>query len=280
MGTEDFVNRRVTVVSQPREESGVAQVSAGVDPARSAVFAPLSDVGRAEIVERRLQDAITSGVLHDGERLPSESQLGRRLGVAVVTAREALEALRDAGLIETRRGRDGGSFVTFDPDTARRFTDERIRAVSRVELRDASTHYAAIAGMAAELAADRAGEDDILGLRELEEQEDLSTAGGARRAVARFQLEIAALSQSPRLVREELRLQAEIGSLIWLGLREDDNRRRSRAARQAQVDAIGAADTAGARAIAVRRITGGVEWLLDEKSRLETAAEAVASARA
>ncbi|MGN8025985.1 FadR/GntR family transcriptional regulator [Microbacterium sp. 22242] len=251
----------------------MAQVSAGVDPARSAVFAPLSDIGRAELVERRLQDAITSGVLHDGERLPSEAQLGRRLGVAVVTAREALEALRDAGLIRTRRGRDGGSFVTFDPDTARRFADERVRAISRVEVRDASTHYSAIAGMAAELAADRAGEDDVNGLRELEEQADLATEGGARRAVARFQLEVAALSQSPRLVREELRLQGEIGALIWLGLREEDERLRSRAARHAELDAIAAADAEGARAIAVRRIAAGVEWLLDEKSRLEAAVE-------
>lgn len=253
----------------------MAQVSAGVDPARSAVFAPFSDLGRAELVERRLQDAITSGVLHDGERLPSESQLGRRLGVAVVTAREALEALRDAGLIQTRRGRDGGSFVTFDRDTARRFTDERIRALSRVELRDASLHYSAIAGMAAELAADRAGDEDVRGLRELSDQEDLSSESGARRAVARFQLEVAALSQSPRLVREELRLQAEIGTLIWLGLRDEENRIRSRTARLAELDAIGDADTEAARAIAVRRIAGSVEWLLDEKARLEVAAEAV-----
>ncbi|GAA4482974.1 FadR/GntR family transcriptional regulator [Microbacterium panaciterrae] len=251
----------------------MAQVTAGADPARSAVFAPLSDLGRAELVERRLQDAITSGVLHDGERLPSESQLGRRLGVAVVTAREALEALRDAGLIQTRRGRDGGSFVTFDPETALRFTNERIRSISSVELRDASTHYSAIAGMAAELAADRAGEEDVQGLRELEDQADLSTEGGARRAVARFQLEVAALSQSPRLVREELRLQAEIGSLIWMGMRAEDQRIRSAEARRAEIDAIRDADIAAARRIAVLRIADGVEWLLDEKTRLEVAAE-------
>jgi DNA-binding FadR family transcriptional regulator len=127
--------------------------------------------------------------------------------------------------------------------------------------------------MAAELAADRAGEEDVRGLRELVDSEDLSSAGGARRAVARFQLEVAALSQSPRLVREELRLQAEIGSLIWLGLREADNRARSRALRSAQLDAIADADTEAARAMAIRRIAGGVEWLLDEKTRLEAAAE-------
>ncbi|WP_353111288.1 GntR family transcriptional regulator [Microbacterium sp.] len=247
----------------------MTQVTAGVDPTRSAVFAPLSDVGRAELVAQRLQDAITTGVLHDQERLPSESELGRRFGVAVVTAREALEALRDAELIYTRRGRDGGSFVSFDPARARKFTDERIRTLSRVELRDASIHYAAIAGMAAEVAADRASEDDVEGLLELEEQADHESEGGARRAVARFQLEIAALSQSPRLVREELRMQAEIGTLIWLCLREEDNRVRSAQARRRVIEAIREADVEEARAITLRRIFGGVEWLLDEKSRLE-----------
>jgi len=255
----------------------VTQLTAGVDPARSVVFAPLSDVGRAELVLQRLQNAITGGVLHDGERLPSESELGRRLGVAVVTVREALESLRDAGLIDTRRGRDGGSFVTFDPETARRFVDARIHGLSRLDLRDAAVQYSAIAGMAAEIAADRASEDDVAGLRELEEQADATTGTGARRAVARFQLEVAALSQSPRLVREELRLQAEIGSLLWLCLRDEHVRTRSTAARAAVIDALAAADPERARSVTLQRITGAVEWLLDEKTRLELESGASAS---
>src|SRR6478735_3578296 len=77
-------------------------------------------------------DAIVAGVLRDGERLPSESELAKRLGVAVVTAREALVALRDKGLVLTRRGRDGGSFVTHDRDAAARMLDGRVRALSRI----------------------------------------------------------------------------------------------------------------------------------------------------
>lgn len=255
----------------------MSQMTAGVDPARSAVFAPLSDVGRAEMVLQRLQHAITGGVLHDGERLPSESELGRRLGVAVVTVREALESLRDAGLVDTRRGRDGGSFVTFDRETARRFLDARIHGLSRLDLRDAAVQYSAIAGTAAELAADRASEEDVTGLRELEAQADAATPGGARRAVARFQLEIAALSQSPRLVREELRLQAEFGSLLWLCLRESDVRIRSTTARRGVIDALEAADPERARALTLRRVAGAVEWLLEEKTRLEREPDASAS---
>src|ERR687898_1915107 len=96
------------------------QATGRADAQRAVVFSPLDGTGRAELVEQRLTDAIVSGVLRDGERLPSESELSRSLGVALVTAREALEGMRDRGLVKTRRGRDGGSFVTYDRDAAAR----------------------------------------------------------------------------------------------------------------------------------------------------------------
>src|SRR5882762_5568563 len=83
--------------------------------ARSALFAPLDQIGRAEAVTRRLTDAITLGLLADAEQLPSETELASQFGVATVTVREALVALRQQGLVETRRGRGGGSFV-ITPD--------------------------------------------------------------------------------------------------------------------------------------------------------------------
>ena len=59
----------------------------------------------------RIGEAIGSGVLEPGERLPSEGELAARLAVAPMTLRQALAILRDAGFVETRRGRGGGSFV-------------------------------------------------------------------------------------------------------------------------------------------------------------------------
>lgn len=248
------------------------QATTRADAARAVIFSPLEGAGRAELVEQRLTDAIVAGVLRDGERLPSESDLARFLGVAPVTAREALVALRHKGLVRTRRGRDGGSFVTFDRDASTRLIDERVRAFSRIELRDLSLHYAAIAGMAAEVAADRASEDDVDRLVEIDSRADLATPGGARRAVGRFQLEVAAISQSPRLVQEELRLQAEAGALLWLCLRDQEYRDRSRVAKLEVIDAIRAADAESARRATTAHIGSAVEWLIDEKVRLEASA--------
>ena len=243
------------------------------DAARSVVFAPLDGTGRAELVEQRLTDAIVSGVLRDGERLPSESELARSLGVAVVTAREALESMRERGLVRTRRGRDGGSFVTYDRDAAARLLDSRLRGHSRIELRDLALHVAAIAGAAAELAADRASRDDVESLLAIHAAADLSTAGGARRALSRFQLEVAAISQSPRLVREEVRLQGEAGPLLWLCLRDQEYRDVSAANRTRVIDAIGNVDPVAARAATIAQATGALDWLVDEKVRIEASAD-------
>jgi DNA-binding FadR family transcriptional regulator len=239
--------------------------------ARAAVFAPIAGGGRAELVAQRLIDAIDLGLLNGGEKLPSEAAMARQFGVATVTAREALESLRERGLVETRRGRDGGSFVIATGSRAARIA-HRVARLSRVELRDMGVYYAAIAGAAAELAADRATDDDIHRLRETVETVDPDDETSARRGEGTFRLEVAALSQSARLVREELRLQAEFAPLLWWCLSDRDQRLGSRAEQLAVVDAIQALDGAEARRRTVAHIGGAIEWLLDEKTRLETEA--------
>lgn len=248
-----------------------------VDAARAVVFAPLDGTGRAELVEQRLTDAIVSGVLHDGERLPSESDLSRSLGVALVTAREALEGMRDKGFVRTRRGRDGGSFVTFDRETAERMLERRLYETSRIELRDLALHVSAIAGTAAETAANRASDDDIENLARIADAADLTTAGGARRAVSRFQLEVAAVSQSPRLVHEEMRLQSEASALLWMCLREQEYRDRSALARTRVIAAIRQVAPEAARAATIAHIDGAFEWLVDERARIDALAQDEAS---
>ncbi len=237
--------------------------------ARAAVFAPLDGSGRAEIVAQRLTDAIALGVLADGEKLPTEAAMARQWGVATVTAREALEVVRTRGLITTRRGRDGGSFVTYSPTGARWMLEARLRTTSRVALRDLATHSQAIVGMASELAADRATPANLDDLRRIVDTTDVNDVASCRRAQGAFLLELAALSQSARLVHEEIRLQAEFGPLLWIGLRDDDHRRRAVDAQRATIAALEAGDGERARRTIVDAMSMAVGWLLDEKSRLE-----------
>ena len=78
---------------------------------RDAVFQPIDTPTAVDEVARRIRQAIVLGVLRDGDRLPAETELAKRIGVGVMTVRAALSELRADGLLETHRGRLGGSFV-------------------------------------------------------------------------------------------------------------------------------------------------------------------------
>jgi GntR family transcriptional repressor for pyruvate dehydrogenase complex len=219
-----------------------------VPPVHRAVFAPLTQPGRAEAVTRRLRDAIVLGVLGDGEQLPSEIDLAESLGVAPVTARESLQTLRDLGLVTTKRGRGGGSFVCAPADPDALLIRTRLAELSLVDIRDFGDFYRAIAGAAAAYAADRAAEEDIDRLCEVGVRRDVDP-GGSRRAEAQFHLEVAAASQSARMTQEELRLQADFGPLLWLSMASADGRQQSESDHAGIVDAIASGDRAQARAL-------------------------------
>lgn len=65
-----------------------------------------------EQVARDLRSRIARGELQPGDRLPPEDELMTRLGLARTTVREGLRILESQGLIEVRRGRQGGGRVT------------------------------------------------------------------------------------------------------------------------------------------------------------------------
>lgn len=228
--------------------------------ARSALFAPLDQLGRAEAVTARLVDAITLGLLADEEQLPSEAELAAQFGVSTVTVREALVALRQQGLVETRRGRSGGSFVRAPENPSPGSWRERLRLVSLSDLRDVGDHYLAIAGAAAKLAAERSSPEDVERLRLA--TEDLRSARGAdvSRAERLFHLEIAAAAQSPRLTHQEIHLQAERGGLLWLPL---DSPSHAYAEHRAITAAIAEADGELARKLTEEHLMGALERLAD-----------------
>lgn len=66
----------------------------------------------SNILARRLQESITRGEFPVGTSLPTERELMAKYHVSRATVREALRALRAQDLIEVRRGRSGGSFIS------------------------------------------------------------------------------------------------------------------------------------------------------------------------
>jgi len=190
-------------------------VPATIGTGRQAIFAPLDDgSGRSEAVVRRLGSAIALGLIADGEQLPAEADLATSLGVATVTLREALSDLRGRGLVETRRGRGGGSFVRVSEGALSALSKVRVRELGSTDLRELGEFHAAVAGTAARLAAERASSHEIERLvATLDKLEQAPTATARRRIEGRYYIEMAAAAQSVRLTRQEIELQSELAEL-------------------------------------------------------------------
>lgn len=69
----------------------------------------------ADKLADHLRQAILEGKFEIGDSLPSERELMSRFGVSRSTVREALRMLDAQGLIEVRRGRTGGSYISDPP---------------------------------------------------------------------------------------------------------------------------------------------------------------------
>src|SRR3954467_4471621 len=76
------------------------------------LFAPISVARASSSIADQIRQAIVTGKLDQGERLPPERELAEQFGVSRVTVRDALRALEAMGLIEVKVGARGGAFVT------------------------------------------------------------------------------------------------------------------------------------------------------------------------
>ncbi|MFJ4617028.1 FadR/GntR family transcriptional regulator [Streptomyces sp. NPDC088812] len=216
--------------------------------ARRAVFVPLESAARVDVVVRRLTNAIELGLLEDGEQLPGELELASLLGVSTVTLREALVTLRARGLVATRRGRGGGSFVTLPTTPATERLHAQLAEWSTEGLRDLGDHWAAVSGAAGRLAAQRTEPEDLAPLeRSAAELERARQPSERARVYGRFHVETAAAAQSARLTRSVISLQAEAGALVCLALADDSHTRDVVHRHRAVISALhdGAGDTAG-----------------------------------
>lgn len=99
----------------------------GPTRADEAVFRPVRDGNAFEETVERLLSALKLGVVAPGGRLPAERELAARFKVSRVTLREAIRTLGEAGYVESRRGRYGGTFVL--PDQPQRSRSDARRAV-------------------------------------------------------------------------------------------------------------------------------------------------------
>ncbi len=153
-----------------------------------------------ETVERLLS-LIKLGLVAPGERFPAERELAARLGISRLTLREAIRELQQAGYVESRRGRSGGTFVTYRPPVPSEAEAARLARENAARLTDALIFRMAVEAGAAEALArspeQRAGGREIL-LERLAAV-NAATPEDYRRLDTLFHLSIAELAGSSLL---------------------------------------------------------------------------------
>ncbi|MGN9776782.1 FadR/GntR family transcriptional regulator [Micromonospora sp. H33] len=229
------------------------------------VWRPVRGGNAFEITVARLVQAIKLGMVRVGERLPAERELAERLQVSRVTLREAIAALRDAGYLESRRGRTGGTFVVSAlpaPDADGRPDAGELAREMGDRLHDALDFRWVLESGAAALAANRS-------LSATERQHLVGALGASRdrdphtRRVSdsRLHLVIAAASGSPSLAAAVADVQLTLDRLLAAIPVITRNLDHSDAQHTRIVDAILAGDASGARAVMEEHCDGTAELL-------------------
>lgn len=183
---------------------------------QGSVLRPVRGHHAFEACVEQLATAIRLGVYPLGSTLPSERDLAARLHVSRATLREAMAALRQAGLVETRRGRGGGTVVTLRPRTPSARAAARVSPGRRRDWLDALAFRRVVEPGGAQLAA----ESDLTEAQRAQLEEAHAEVAAARRPAAhrqadsRFHLTIAALSGSPRIVEAVTSVQSVLHEML------------------------------------------------------------------
>ncbi len=219
----------------------------------AALFRPVRARNAFEETVERLLQAIRLGVAAPGEKLPAERELAARLCVSRVTLREAIRAIADAGYVESRRGRYGGTFV------AASLPPPAPRAAPAGELEDVLTLRQVLEAGAAEAAAGRTltpADRQHLSATLL----DVASAGADqaeyRRRDSRLHLAIAELTASPTLTTSVADIRTRVNELLDAIPLLAVNIEHSNVQHRSIVQAILAGDAAAARQSMTEHLEG------------------------
>jgi GntR family transcriptional repressor for pyruvate dehydrogenase complex len=184
---------------------------------------PVRGPNAFESTVEQLATAIRLGVFADGDRLPPERELAASMHVSRATLREAIAALRQAGLVRTRSGRGGGTEVTHgaptDNDGHLRDRQTAAREVVEADLaryRDSLTVRRVVEAGAAYAAA---GQELTLEQRGWLRSALLDVSSETdptlhRQADSRLHLAIATVSGSPRLLDLVTEVQRDLHHML------------------------------------------------------------------
>jgi GntR family transcriptional regulator, transcriptional repressor for pyruvate dehydrogenase complex len=117
------------------------------------MFSPVSPVRAYERVVEQVEDAVLSGRLKPGSRLPSERDLMTQFGVSRSTVREALRVLQSNGMIQSRAGDPRGPEVLPASPLTLQKSMSRLARADQISLTELLQFRMLLEGSAYQLAA-------------------------------------------------------------------------------------------------------------------------------
>ncbi|HEY8982806.1 MAG TPA: FCD domain-containing protein [Streptomyces sp.] len=235
--------------------------NAGTDDRLTPVLRPVrAGNGFEEALEQILQ-VVRLGLVPGGERLPAERELAERLGISRVTLREVLKVLQDQGLLESRRGRYGGTFV-LPRGVEAGGEDELRRRIAEVDIEDVLRFREVLEVGAAGLCAVHGLTDaQAVRLREALAGTHDAPLADYRRRDTLLHLTLAELCGSPSLIAQYAAVRAQVNDLLDCIPLLVRNLEHSQQQHEALVEAVLEGDADGAREI-MREHCGGTAALL------------------
>jgi GntR family transcriptional repressor for pyruvate dehydrogenase complex len=212
-------------------------------------------------VSDQLRDLILKGDLVVGERLPSEADMAPLFGVSRSTIREALRILVTDGLLVTRRGVRGGTFVAaLDPARIEGVLDSAFNILAltnQVDAADFLEAWEAIDVPAARLAARRRELVDLDRLEQLSADLPSTTSRPLRlQQSAEFHFALLAASGN-RLLEAMGRPVSAVARTRFSQTSPDDSFWRVNTEEHRRIyEAVAAGDEAAAADLAARHVQG------------------------
>ncbi|MGD9190064.1 MAG: FadR/GntR family transcriptional regulator [Desulfobacteraceae bacterium] len=121
---------------------------------------------------RSIKESIFNGEFKPGQSLPNESQLSDLLGVSRPVLREALRALQIQGLLDIRRGNQGGTFVREMDNLSFQGNLEDLIRLRRISVTELSQARLLIEPEVFRLAATSATDEQLSELGQILEETD------------------------------------------------------------------------------------------------------------
>ncbi len=199
-------------MEQTRPRPAAYGVAAGLG---DVVIRPVRGHHAFEGCVEQLATAIRLGVYPAGSALPPEREMAERMSVSRATLREAIAALREAGMVRTTRGRAGGTVVSYEPappgrDAAGGLTGRRESLLDCLVFRRIVEPGACWTAACRQLSA----AERVLLTDSLAEVDQATDPAAHRQADSRLHLAIATVSGSPRTVAAVTEVQSDLHDML------------------------------------------------------------------